>query len=484
MNTTDLALHDRASPTPKPVSRAPGRRLLLTGLAVAVGCVGLTGCGPDLQKASSPERAEQSGAETGVVAGDGRTSVTAKHVNCAPPEDLEMSAEDYRDALTAVDEQLGAYSWSGQAPSICQFDAIMIVAEATANVPAPKLTAGVRQIVSNGISLRLPIGVVKADGHPSAVPVPQKQVRGEGKGRQRRVLANMDRLDTALAGIRPDSDEMAVFEAVFVAVDQAASFGKTHPLIIPLGSSLDSTRAVGFVDGALGAEAQEIAAALKQDNPARKLSGAAILFAGGVGYGAGPQPPLNDRQRLILAAALVTMASELGASAAVDPGPVRGDPIPTTHTVTPVEFSTPDERRWDQPTPPVACEPTVHVYDATSDLRFLPESDQWYDATAAQTALKPIAGWLAADPKRHIDIEGRTMNHKSIEDQRRTGMDRAVAAGKELIHLGASAEQLSYDGVGSQFPGYSLPDFLPSGAEVPQAAAHNRNIQLTAYDNC
>jgi len=308
-------------------------------------------------------------------------------------------------------------------------------------------------------------------------------VTGEGNGRARRVSATMNNLDTAIAQIRPNSNELAVFEAMFVAVEQAASTGAKHPLVLVLGSSLDSTTTVGFVNGSLGAEPNEIADAVKTANPTVDLSGVAVLFADGVGYGAGTQGYLNDAQRQILASALVSVTSAFGASGAVDPGQASGDPVSTTFTVTPVSFDTPDPTVWTN-TNGSPCQPVVQVYDATSALRFQPNSDQWADTAAAQVTLAPIAAWLAADPTRRIAIEGRTMNFGSLESQQQTGRDRANATRDALVAAGANVDQITTSGVGSQFAGYYKPDFLPSGDAVPEAAAKNRNIQITAQDNC
>jgi outer membrane protein OmpA-like peptidoglycan-associated protein len=56
---------------------------------------------------------------------------------------------------------------------------------------------------------------------------------------------------------------------------------------------------------------------------------------------------------------------------------------------------------------------------------------------------------------------------------------RADHVRDELVALGASPNQISTSGVGSNFPEYVRPDRDAAGAQLPGPATFNRSVRIT-----
>jgi outer membrane protein OmpA-like peptidoglycan-associated protein len=132
---------------------------------------------------------------------------------------------------------------------------------------------------------------------------------------------------------------------------------------------------------------------------------------------------------------------------------------------------------------PEVCQSRTDTYDQNSALEFQGQSAQFRSRDAARAELADLAAWLADNPARTLHIEGRTANYGAAGEQLKTATARAEATKALLVELGARAEQITTEGVGSQFDGYE-PDRDANGHLIEEVARRNRNVQLTATEIC
>lgn len=112
-----------------------------------------------------------------------------------------------------------------------------------------------------------------------------------------------------------------------------------------------------------------------------------------------------------------------------------------------------------------------------SAVGFLPDTAKFVDPEAARGALTEVAEWLKHDETRRARITGTTARIGSPESQFSLSMRRAEAVAELLTELGATADQLTVIGAGSQFPAY-VDDVDLGGNLLPGAAAANRSVRI------
>lgn len=353
---------------------------------------------------------------------------------------------------------------------------VAIVVGAHANSPTPVLDAQNRSRVEAAVRANTFLGVVNADATPSLTRVELVAVKGTKAGQDHLVKVNMDRITKAMA-TPPDSDGADTWDGLAIASDAIKATGQPGT-IIAIGSGLDDHGVLNVTPaGMLAAAPADVVAVHHTDLAAQPLKDETVVLTG-TGYTTPPQQPLSATQRAGLVDLWQQTLTAAGATVVIDPAPASGASVETSHTVTPVVLPTPVT------VVPASCQTTSMVFDSASAARFQPDRDVFVDPGAAQAALAPLAGWLAANPARTALLRGTTADDGSpIAAQKALGLRRAQVVAGLLTDSGVRAGQLTTVGVGPDFPEYT-PDKTPTGALDPARAVANRAVRVSATDRC
>lgn len=365
-------------------------------------------------------------------------------------------------------------SMQGQAVPVCgRPDGVVLIVGAHRDAPAPSsLNPRVACLVGAAIKDGKPVILVDPSGQPSVVTPRLISVDGGTLAQKDspRVAEDLQRVNDAIAGLRPQSPGVDDLAALAVAADAAQSNGMPHADLVLLDSGLNDRGALDFtVPGMVAAVPSEVASQLKATGNLPDLHGFTVLLVG-IGFTSPPQEPLAAKWRgnvTQIWQAVVTLA---GATAEAIPQPAEGASVRTSEPVKLISVPA------DQPVRPA---PRAHfVFTGESPVRFQPNSTAFVDPAAAAQALAPIAKWLAADPSRHALLVGTTADVGPLAGQVALSGLRADRVRAELVALGALPGQISVKGVGSDFPQF-VPDRNASGTLLAGPAVLNRSVRIT-----
>lgn len=357
-------------------------------------------------------------------------------------------------------------------------DAVVLIAGAHANSPAPHLTPLTTAVTTGAVAAGRPVSMVTVAGTPHLntdldidLPAPTDTESGR-KALIRKGLNEVADTMTAPAG----TDDADLLEAVALAGADVRSRGATRPVIVIADSGLPDTGRLDMTEpGMLGADPDQTADYLESQRALPNLTGVTVILSG-IGYTAAPQAPLDAPQRDRLATMWQTVFTAAGATAVhLDPTPNTRDAVATDRTVGTVEVPAP-------PAPPVGCTPASLVFDSQSQVSFAPDTTVLVDEQAARDALRPVVDWLTGDRARTATVRGTTADDGPLAYQKDLGIQRAQAVAALLAAEGVAADQLQAVGVGSQFPEF-VPDRTPDGALLPGPAALNRSIRIDSDPN-
>jgi len=376
-------------------------------------------------------------------------------------------------------------------PPTSPYDAVVIVAGATRNTPAPVFNEHTAQVTSDVIASGGSVDVVRVSGTPTIVPREELNLRalgGTAAGNAAVLRRNLDQIEEVMAA-GPTADHADYVESILVAADQVHSLGANDPVLLVIGSGM-SDRGVADLTGPgmLGADGAEVVAAAASTGqlPANdRLDGITVLLSG-TGWTAEPQEPLTDTQRATVTQILADVLTAMGAAVQVDPGPRSGDPVATEFVVDTVSVPPVGNGQGeDSPSDGPICEPQEIVYDQQSDVRFLPDATQFVDQARAAAAMDELVGWLLADPTRRATLRGTTADDGSPSAQlREFSLLRAQVVADYLVAAGVSPDRLTVEGVGIDFPEYIRPDRDAAGGLLPGPAALNRSVRVTLTTSC
>jgi outer membrane protein OmpA-like peptidoglycan-associated protein len=313
---------------------------------------------------------------------------------------------------------------------------------------------------------------VVASGQPRLVPLTLAN-GNDGSLAQKAgpwVASDVQRVERAVAAARPAAPGVDDLAALAVAADEARSDGDPHAELVLIDSGLDDRGALDFtVPGLLAASPADVVAQLRGTGNLPDLDGFTVLLVG-IGYTAAPQEPLSAKWRASLTAIWTAVVSAAGANVDVIPQPGQGPSVSTAEPVLPIQVPVTAHVQFTRHS-------TV-VFNGESAVRFEPNTTVFVDPAAALLALAPIARWLAADSSRHAWLEGTTADVGPIQGQRYLAVLRADRVKQVLISLGASAAQISTEGVGSRFPQF-VPDRNAAGVLLAGPATLNRSVRIT-----
>jgi OOP family OmpA-OmpF porin len=352
-------------------------------------------------------------------------------------------------------------------------DGVVLIVGAHRDAPAPSaLDPRVACLVDAAIEHGKPVILVDATGQPDVVTPRLLSVTGGTLAQQDspRVAADMQRVNNAIAGLRPESPGVDDLAALALAADAAQAAGLPHAVLVLLDSGLDDRGALSFTTaGLLAAQPSEVAGQLRATGNELHLRGFTVELVG-IGFTAPPQTPLDAKWRSNLTAIWQAVVTSAGAAAVVIPQPAEGASVRTGE---PVKLITVPA---DQPVRPA---PGAHiVFTGESPVRFEPNTTVFVDPAAAARALRPIAEWLAANRSRHALLVGTTADVGPMSGQVALSRQRASRVRAVLLALGALRSQVTLDGVGSDFAAF-VPDRNASGALLAGPATLNRSVRIT-----
>jgi len=358
-------------------------------------------------------------------------------------------------------------------PACGRPDGVVLIVGAHRDAPAPSaLAPRVACLVDAAIEHGKPVILVDATGQPDVVTPRLLSVTGGTLAQQDspRVAEDVQRVNDAIAGLRPKAPGVDDLAALDLAADAAQADGLPHAVLVLLDSGLDDRGALSFTTaGMLAAEPSEVASQLKATGNEPHLRGFTVELVG-IGFTAAPQAPLDAKWRGNLTAIWQAVVTSAGAAAVVIPQPSEGASVRTRE---PVKLVTVPADQAIRPAPGAHI-----VFTGASPVRFEPNTTVFADPAAAVRALRPIAQWLAADRSRHATLVGTTADVGPMSGQVALSRLRAGRVRALLVTLGALRSQITITGVGSDFPQF-VPDRNASGALLAGPATLNRSVRIT-----
>lgn len=389
-------------------------------------------------------------------------------------------------ALAAVAVVLGLTSCSKEVPVVApiEADGIVIITNSHANVPVPKLSKQVVEMVTSALQHELPIILVAVDGTPAVLELGSLSVKAKNPDAHRSNLERAHAVIAAAVTALPDADGANSYDAFAVAVQQAKSEELTRPAFVCIACGLDTAGPLDMtLPGALATDPEARAEFLRSTD---QLVDFAVFTHAEVhlvatGATAPPQAPLSPRQQKLLTEQWVAALVAGGATVHVDPLQLSGESIETEFTVPTIAIEPDPVQTHIAP-----CSPEPEDYDGASGARFQPDLAEWADPAEAQRELARVAEWLKEDPARSIVIEGTTSDDRTgnPDEGRTLSLARARKAADLLVTLGVDPAQITdVKGLGPHYPG-RIEDRTPNGTPIPHLRTKNRKIRIIFTAPC
>ena len=339
--------------------------------------------------------------------------------------------------------------------------ALAVIVGAHSNMVAPSLLDTVKTEIDTAAELGSPATIIVDDGSPTAsAPVSLKTANDNPLYQQDQInqltnLINQTRADN------PEVDLLAAMDLAARSVTDAAG-PKT---IVVIDSGLQTTGALRFQDqdGALlNANPDEVVDQLRRTQQLPNLTGMRVVF-NGLGDTAAPQQPLPAPARAVLVTLWTKIVESAGGKAEV-----KQAPLPSTRTMDglPPVTVVPVAVKSIGPLPSIAV-----LRDGT--VGFVPDQAVFRDPGQARAVLTDYAKEIANG--RRAMLTGTTASAGTPEYRLRLSQQRANAVRDLLVSLGAPADRIGTQGLGSDFPGY-VKDRDAQGNLDPIPAAQNRQV--------
>ncbi len=377
-------------------------------------------------------------------------------------------------ACSSGDDSGGGFgSGGGGAPLSCPVPVgpMALAVSGRANSPEPGLPTSVQQaaisVVAGAADQKVApkFTVVDLDGRPTvAGSDTYKTDAGNAIAAQDDQNAFLSGLGKAISGVRAQSPEADVLGALGLAGRSVQ--GSRPGTVVLVDSGLSTVAPLDFrQQGLLDAPAADTVGFLRDHQALPNLTGATVVLAG-LGDTAAPQTPLDTAQRTELVTLWKGIAQASGAACvAVVDEPRSGDApsdVPPVSTVA-------------VPPPPTITPGKATALPDDGSVGFKPDTAEFRDREAARGVLTPFADFLKQGPTRRLALTGTSAKAGTLASQVELSSQRAAAVKALLVELGASPDQISTTGVGSQFPGY-VNDVGPDGKQLPGPASTNRKV--------
>ncbi|MET7423396.1 hypothetical protein [Dactylosporangium sp. NPDC005555] len=300
---------------------------------------------------------------------------------------------------------------------------LAIAVGARANSPTPAPPAEVRKLIAETMQGCGRITVVRVDGRPSVagdrVFAPTAKTRQNSDIEQAKFLKDVgELLTTAAKAVEPEAN---VLGALSVAAGAAGQGGT----VVLIDSGVQTTDPMDLRTSNLPAKKpQVIAEALHRDKLLPDLTGRTVILSG-IGYTAAPQTPLDDRNRNFLR----DLWREIVIAAGVKEPVVLPDP----NTSAAVQ-SNPSVGVVAFPAGAILLECNANsTLPDDGEVGFIPDQAEFRNPDAARNVLKGLAGFLTANSRAVVEIQGFVAHYGRGDLSQR----RADRVKQELVSLGA-----------------------------------------------
>lgn len=364
-----------------------------------------------------------------------------------------------------------------QAKSLPQAKQPLILAVAVhQGAPAPGIPPAVEPLIKATLTAGQAVRVIAIDGTPAPVPLPELSISTKScDGYTTSLTTAINRLGAAIRTATADSDGNDLYQAIAVAADEARGLTPTgKATIMILDSGLADTGPLDFTIPGMTLTNPKTAARYAANESKLDLRG--LIFILALGYTAPPQQPLSGTERDTVTATWGATLTRQHATVTIlhTPRPATGPDTRYTVNLAPVASTT----AFTPPAP--NTKPVTSVF-SESQIRFLPDSTQLANPTAARQALSKVTRWLTVDSRHQITITGTTASAGT--ETGRLALSRARATTIKTLILTTQPEiqptQIHTRGVGTHFPDY-LNDRNTDGTLNPLKAAANRTVRVTA----
>ena len=366
---------------------------------------------------------------------------------------------------------------SGSMPQACTKDGPVVFAVAgRQNSPAPVLTGAMQSAAFTAVREGSAIGLVDLDGRPRLILAGAFSDPGVNSlALQAAEQDYLRSLASAVEHTRAAYPHADVLDALNVA-GHAIRAGCPHGGTIYLeDSGLQETGQVNFREaGMLAANPADVVSFLARQRDLPSLAGITVVLVG-VGDTVPPQAPLSISQQHDVTAIWSAVAKAGGASVRVDTAPLS-EPAPR-HVPPVLLVHVPAESPWTPPTRP-GITARWGSFPDSGPVGFEPNTTVFRQPTDAMAALRPLAGYLAANPAVRIELTGTTARWGTFAWDLALSTQRAETVKAALIQMGAAPGQIATRGLSWHFPGY-INDQGPGGILLPGPAEHNRSVIVT-----
>jgi OmpA-OmpF porin, OOP family len=362
---------------------------------------------------------------------------------------------------------------SGSMPQACTTNGPVVFAVAgRQNSPAPVLTGAMQSAAFTAVREGSAIGLVDLDGRPRLILA--GAFSDPGVNSLALQAAEQDYLRSLASAVGrtraayPHADVLDALNVAGHAIRAACPHGGT---IYLEDSGLQETGQVNFREvGMLAANPADVVSFLARQRDLPSLAGITVVLVG-IGDTAPPQAPLSISQQHDVTAIWSAIAKAGGASVRVDTAPLS-EPAPG-HVPPVLLVQVPPESPWTPPRPG-----TTTSFPDSGPVGFEPNTTMFRQPAAAMAALRPLAGYLAANPVVRIELTGTTARWGTFAWDLALSTQRAEAVKAALIQMGAAPGQIATQGLGWRFAGY-INDQGPGGILLPGSAEHNRSVIVT-----
>ena len=339
--------------------------------------------------------------------------------------------------------------------------ALAVIVGAHSNMVAPSLLDTVKTEIDTAAELGSPTTIIVDDGSPTAsAPVSLKTANDNPLYQQDQI----NQLTTLINQTRADNPEVDLLAAIDLAARSVTDAAGPKTIVV-IDSGLQTAGALRFQDqdGALlNANPDEVVELLRRTQQLPNLTGMRIVF-NGLGDTAAPQQPLPAPARAMLVTLWTKIVESAGGKAEV-----KQAPLPSTRTMDglPPVTVVPVAVKSIGPLPSITI-----LRDGT--VGFVPDQAVFRDPGQARAVLTDYAKEIANG--RRAVLTGTTASAGTPEYRLRLSQQRANAVRDLMVSLGAPADRIVTQGLGSDFPAY-VKDRDAQGNLDPIPAAQNRQV--------
>lgn len=336
----------------------------------------------------------------------------------------------------------------------------------------------VKEMVSDAIRAYGFVSLVNADGTPELIAadnydIPERFKHADKTKLQSDADAKTLSLLQKMGTVSADDPEVDMLESIRIATRSLANAPQwCRKAVVVIDTGLSTAGFLDFRNNLLEGDPASIAEALLEKRAIPDLTGVTVYWQQMGDVGA-PQAALSPSQRIrleeIWRAVIEAGGGTLTVTQAVPNNTVLGEGLPA---VSVVELKQ-EEAVQGLEVMPAAPDFSTPVVLGTEEVRFLGDSAEYADRTAAEAVLRPVAEYLKAHGELQILIVGTTAGDENGEFEMNLSSARAEAVMTTLTGLGVDRSRLTVLGMGSADPWH-----ISGAGTAGTEAERNRKVVL------